>query len=73
MIPELYNLVIERLLKGKLWMLGCDYGNYSGITLMAILLFKYGNDGEDYIIRYNSIELTEEIDHWMYTQVIPKQ
>lgn len=70
-IPELYDLVIERLLKGKLWMYGCDYGNYNGITLIAILLFMHGyDDDEDYLIRFNSTEITEELDHWMYDLMV---
>lgn len=68
-ISELYDLIIERLLKGKLLINGLDYGNFSGFYLMAILLFKHGSDKE-YLIRYNSIELTKEIDYWMYCQVI---
>lgn len=69
-ISELYDLIIERLLKGKLWMLGCDYGNYSGVTLMAILLFKHGYDDEDYLIRFNSTEITEELNYWMYDLMV---
>ena len=69
-ISELYNLVIERLLKGNVWIYGLDYGNYRGINLMAILLFKHGYDNEEYLIRYNSIELTEEIDYWMYDLMV---
>ena len=72
-IPELYDLVIERLLKGKLLINGLDYGNLNGIDLIAILLFKHGYGNGDYLIRYNSIELTEEIDYWMHTKVILEQ
>lgn len=65
-ISELYDLIIERLLKGKLFINGLDYGNYNGITLIAILLFKHGYADDEYIIRFNSIEITEELDYWMY-------
>ena len=37
---------------------------------MTILRFKHGNADEDYLIRFNSIELTEEIDYWMYDLMV---